>query len=795
MEDAGMDSNGDGGGGSAPATPALRSNFADTAYWNGSLVTDSNGRARVAFTMPDSLTGWKVRTWALGHGTKVGDATADVVTAKNLMLRLQAPRFFVEKDEVVLSANLHNYLEHDKQVRAILEVDGGCLEILPGADGETAHADIASVVVVPVTAGGEHRVDWRVKVVREGDVTIRMKALTDEESDAVEMRFPVFVHGMLKTESFSTAVRRDAVSATLDLRVPAQRRLEASRLEVRFSPTLAGAMVDALPYLAEYPYGCTEQTLSRFLPSVITQKVLREMGVDLAAIRETRTNLNAQEIGDDRERAAQWKRWDRNPVFDAQTLDDMVATGLRRLATMQLSDGGWGWFSGWGERSTPHTTAHVVRGLQVARENDVVVDDDMLVRGVRWLRKYQEGECAKLRNAPQRKDPWKLHADNLDALVYMVLQDADQRDSEMDELLFRDRTHLAVYGKALYAMALHNQKQLDKRDQLIRNIEQFLVEDDENQTAYLNLQNGGYWWRWYGSEYEAHATYLKLLALTAPQSDRAAGMVKYLLNNRKHATYWKSTRDTALCVEAMADYLRASGEDKPDMTVEILLDGVKRKEARITADNLFTFDNTFVLEGDAVTTGAHTLEIRRKGEGPVYANAYLTVFTLEDPIRRAGLEIRVNRTFYKLVPEDKAIKVSGAHGQALDQKVEKYTRQPITNLQALVSGDLIEVELEIESKNDYEYIVFEDMKAAGFEPVDLRSGYNANDMGAYMELRDEKVCFFVRQLARGRHSMAYRLRAETPGRFSALPTRAYAMYAPELRGNSDEMKVRIEDGE
>ena len=85
------------------------------------------------------------------------------------------------------------------------------------------------------------------------------------------------------------------------------------------------------------------------------------------------------------------------------------------------------------------------------------------------------------------------------------------------------------------------------------------------------------------------------------------------------------------------------------------------------------------------------------------------------------------------------------------------------------------------------------MKAAGFEPVDVRSGYGGNEMGAYMELRDEKVCLFIRRLARGKHSVSYRMRAEIPGSFSALPTNAYAMYAPELRANSDEIKLKITD--
>ena len=142
---------------------------------------------------------------------------------------------------------------------------------------------------------------------------------------------------------------------------------------------------------------------------------------------------------------------------------------------------------------------------------------------------------------------------------------------------------------------------------------------------------------------------------------------------------------------------------------------------------------------------------------------------------------------------EKKIKDVGARGQVVDRKVDKYAREPLKNLSTIKSGELVEAELIIESKNDYEYLVFEDFKAAGFEPVEVRSGYSGNEMGAYVEYRDRKVCFFVQRLARGRHSLSYRLRAETPGNFSALPTRAYAMYAPELKANSDEIKLIVED--
>ncbi|HUQ71350.1 MAG TPA: alpha-2-macroglobulin family protein, partial [Planctomycetaceae bacterium] len=782
LADAAPQDKAGGEAGGEAVQPTVRSEFADTAYWNAAVTTDADGFAKVDFKMPENLTGWKVKAWAMGLGAKVGEGTADVVTKKNLLVRLQAPRFFVETDEVVLSANIHNDLADDKSVQAVLELDGGCLESL---------ADAKRDVMIP--AHGELRVDWRVKVLKEGTAVVRMKAITNVESDAMEMKFPVYVHGMLKTESFSGALRPKDEKGELTFSIPEQRRINESRIEARFSPTLAGAMVDALPYLVEYPYGCTEQTLNRFLPTVVTQRILQRMQLDLKAIRDKRTNLNAQEIGDAAERAKQWKRFDRNPVFDEAEVTKMVADGLEKLTAMQLSDGGWGWFSGYGEHSYPHTTAVVVHGLQTAALNDVAIVPGVLEKGVAWLKTHQAEQVRLLKNAATETKPWKSKADALDAFVYMVLVDADVANDDMQQFLFRDRVSLPVYAKALFGLALQKQQQAEQLAMIVQNIEQFLVQDDENQTAYLKLPEDNWWWHWYGSDIEANAYFLKLLTRINPQDQRCSRLVKYLLNNRKHATYWNSTRDTAYCIEALAEYLVASGEDQPDLTVEVWLNGKKQQEVAINKGNLFTFDNAFVVEGDAVATGQQTLEFRKRGTGPLYFNAYVTNFTLEDFIEKAGLEVKVQRKYHKLTRVDKTVDIAGSRGQAATQKVEKYKRSELANLAELISGDLVEVELEIDSKNDYEYLVFEDMEAAGFEPVDLRSGYTGNALGAYVEFRDERTAFFVRALPRGKHSMSYRLRAEIPGKFSALPTRASAMYAPELRGNSDEIKLSIVD--
>jgi len=763
-------------------TPVVRSVFADTAFWVAQLTTGPDGTATVRFKLPENLTTWKTKVWGMGAGTRVGQGEAEVVTRKDLLVRMQVPRFFVETDEVVLSANVHNYLATAKSVQVALELEGAVLQPLDDL-----------VRTVSIAAGGEARVDWRVRVAAEGTAVVRMKALTDEESDAVEMRFPSHVHGMLKTESFAGVVRPEDLLGRFTIHVPAERRPEQSRLEIRYSPSLAAAIVDAVPYLVEYPYGCTEQTLNRFVPTVVAQRVLLDMKLDLATIRDKRVNLNAQELGDPQQRAASWKRFERNPVFDEQEVRRMVQAGVTALTEMQVSDGGWGWFSGWGERSWPHTTATVVHGLQVAQAGGAAIPQDVLARGVAWLDNYQAEQLRLLANASTKTAPYKEHADNIDALVYMVLVDAGAGDPAMREALYRDRTELAVYAKALLGLALHKQSQHEQLAMILQNIEQFLVQDDENQTAYLRLPEGTAWWQWYGNDIEAMAYYLKLLSRTTPQSEVTARLTKYLLNNRRHGSYWNSTRDTALCVEAIAEFCQASGESSPQMTVEVWIDGVKQQEAVITAENLFSFPDHLSLSGEAVTAGDHVVELRKRGTGPLYYNAYLTNFTREDPLTAAGLEIKIDRHYYKLVPADAHAAVAGQRGQAIAQRVEKFERQEIANLAELRSVDKVEIELTIDSKNDYEYLIFEDLKPAGFEPDEVRSGYTGNALGAYVEFRDDRVAFFTRSLPRGRHSIAYRMRAETPGRFSALPARGAAMYAPELRGNSAEFKVIVTD--
>ncbi|MCA9041614.1 MAG: alpha-2-macroglobulin, partial [Planctomycetaceae bacterium] len=772
--------------------PAVRKDFADTAFWAGALEPDENGIVQVSFPMPDSLTTWKISGWGMGDGTRVGFGSTEVITSKNLLVRLQAPRFFVETDEVVLSANVHSYLENDKSVQVVLEMDG---ELLSAMDDLTR--------TIELTAGEEKRVDWRVKVLQPGEVTLRMKALTDEESDAVEMSFPVYLHGAERMEAFAGTIKPNESNGTVEFDIPEARLPEQSALELRFSPSLAAAMIDALPYLANYPHDTTDAAMYRFVPTIITYNILQEMGIDLQQLKNKQTNLNAQELGDPQERAKQWKQYDKeNPVYSPDEIEQFVKQHVAEVANRQLSDGGWGWLSGYGEHSSPHITARVVHGLILADKNRVALVPDMLNRGLDWLENYQQEQIRLLKNweanekikdEKQKHKKYKRYADNLDAFIFGVLVDGGRVNEEMHAYLNRDRVQLSVYAKGLLGLALHTIGDKEGLAKVMENLEQYLQQDAENETAWLRLPAGHFWWYWYDSEDEANAVYLKLLARTDARSERAGRLVKYILNNRKNSTYWSCISDTALSVEALAEYLQASGENHPDMVVEIWFDGEKQKEVKITPENLFEIDNKFTLEGVNLKTGKHTLELRKTGSGPLYYNAYVKTFSKEDFIEAAGFEIKVERRYTRLIPDNKETSVANSSGQAIDQVSEHFKREPLVNQAQLKSGDLIEVELVIDSKNDYEYLVFEDYKPAGLEAVDLRSGYTYNRLGAYLEFKSEKVKFFVQRLAHGKHSITYQLRAEIPGQFSALPTQGSAMYAPELRANSDEMKLQVVD--
>ncbi len=759
------------------AKPEIRQDFADAAVWLPAVTTDEAGEATVTFRMPENLTTWKMKAWAMGKNSRTGEAAAEAVTTKNLLVRLQAPRFFMERDEVVLSANVHNYLSAAKNVGLVLEVPEEHLELLPDQTAETS---------IEVAAKGEVRADWRVRVLKEGTAQITVKALTDEESDAMRMSFPVLVHGMTKQDAYCGSVRPDEVDAvrSVEFTIPQERRPELTVLEVQFAPSLVGAMLDALPYCIEYPYGCTEQTISRFLPAVLTLKTLRNMGIELEDVRRIRGRMDEVRRIEEGEHASIYAN---SPVFDSDRLYGVITKGLRRIEDMQNADGGWGWWSN--GSSSGYQTSYVLYGLLSAQGPDVRVDEALLQRGLRFL---SDWEAARM-----RRKHWQPSA--TDAFVAYVLSMRRMRvelEEEPDGIarLYAGRGGLNLYGKALLTLALANLDERERADVVLRNIMQYLERNDETQVAWFRTPETG-WWYWYNSDIETNAWCLRALVRLAPDHEAAPMLVKWLLENRRNGYYWRSTRDTTLCVAAMSEYVEASGEGDPDYALAISVDdGAFSRRLRISKDNFFTYGNRFVVRGEALGGGSHTLTLNKKGRGALYYSANVRYFTKEEDISASGLQLKIERTYYLLKRIPYVVEVEDAQGRKIRENRLRYERVPLAEGDAVRSGDVVQVELRVTSDNDYTYLLIEDPKPAGCEPVEVRSGGDRQEgFYTYSELRDEKVAFFADGIGRGEHLLRYRLRVEIPGCFHALPATIAGMYAPELRGNSGEYVMEIVD--
>ncbi len=818
-----------------PAPIEVRSNFAETAYWSPAIVTDG-GKATVKVTFPDSLTQWHASALGLTKDVQVGEAQTDVATKKDLLVRLQAPRFFVERDEVTISANVHNYTDETQSVR--VELDNGSELNLQGRKISLREGEVFNGAVPPpepiktieLAAGAEKRVDWPVKVVRSGEAEIQVTAQTATASDGVKLSFPVLVHGVQRFDGKAGEIKGDyrpgvdalvntkgdRGKATITLNFPKERQLGASRLNVQLNPSLAGQMLEALPYLADYPYGCVEQTMSRFLPTVIVQKTLRQSGVDLETLRKRAQAYDAQikdePIGerikntgysypqgqpnsrDMSEMASElWRpRVSNNPIYDAKTVDKMTQEGLQRLYTMQRSDGGWGWWPGSGS-SDEYMSAYVMYGLYQAQKADVAVKSDVINRGAKYL-------------AAQMKDEDNLQL--LNYMAYALTQDAKPVGGDWQKVvtgrLFEQRERLAPLSKSYLAMALDNLGDKAKANVVVRNLENTVVIDAANGTA--RYKTGAQYWYWWNNDVETVALALRAFDQIEPTNKLAPMLMKWLTLQAR-GNHYRSTKETAEVVYTLADYVVKNKELDVDYTLKVNLNGKLARTYRVTRENALWFDNRFITGDVFLNDGENTLTIEKVGKGKLYWNATTEYFSLEEPIKASGNELEVSRRFFKLTRKMGDAETTGAASIGIvSERVnvtpwahivpteQEYTRTEVKDNATVASGDLIEVELVVNAKNDYEYLVFEDMKAAGFEPVDLRSGASYGDgLSSNVELRDEKVAFFVDRLPQGRRVLRYRVRAEVPGQFHALPTNGYAMYAPEVRAISDEMRVGVKD--
>ena len=826
----------DGVDNSEPAVQ-VRSDFRSTIFWQPDVMTDVNGNATVKIKYPDSLTTWAATARVATSGNQFGIANASTRTKQPLIVRLQAPRFFVVGDEVTISAVINNNTDQTMHVAPSISADGLTIAA-PIVNGRILNSVQGGQPALDIKPGTEARADWFVLTNNAGEVKLKVEARgasgNNKYADAMEKTFTVYEHGIEKFVSRSGKMRSDSVAIKLD--IPKARRPESTELTVQVAPSMATTMLDALPYLIDYPYGCTEQTMSRFLPAAITAKTLRDLGLKPDdAMAKIFGGIEQSTAAATHPKGAR----------DLKQLDEITRQSLKRLYDFQHSDGGWGW---WKDGDSDHfMTAYVLWGMSLARQAGIEVKQDSAERAASYLDKELVEE-----ETNYDQQAWMLHA----LAVYKGHPGAagmpllSKYQSAAFDSLFTNRDKLNAYTRALLALAAHNFNYNAKARTLIENLENGVKIDSKPDTSIVqqgaqssdpsvigtaHWGEDGIYWRWSDGGVEATSFALRALLAIDPQNKLIEPVTNWLVKNRRGAQ-WSNTRDTAIVVLTLNDYLRASKELQPDLSYELLVNGNSIATKKITAADALGAPSRFAVSREFIRDGANDIVIRRtSGSGPLYFSAEVKFFSLEEPITPAGNEIFVRRQYFKLVN----------HKTLLKGFVSE--RVPLNDGDTVQSGERVETVITIEGKNNYEYLLFEDFKPGGLEAVQLRSGENlyvkelksgalakaaqsltsnvqaqaatgtagvppaagasksslmsftsATDFTGrtrwvYQELRDRKVALFIDHLPEGVWQLSYEMRAEAPGTFHALPVVGHAMYVPEIRTNGAEVRVKVVD--
>ena len=399
--------------GDQPSQAQVRKDFPDAIHWVGDLVTDAQGRGRIAVTYPDALTTWRLTARAITEDTRAGTSLARTTTTKDLIVRPITTRFLTEGDEVVVPTLVHNYQPEPRTVSVTLQATG--------LEPVGTHAATSG----PLESGAERRDDWRFAARSVGTATVTATAKTESDTDAVELPVPVLPFGIRREAGTSGSIVA-AGDVTASVNMPESANPAARSIAISLAPSLAGSVLGALDFLTGYPYGCTEQTVSSFLPNLLVTRALTELKLV--------------------------------PSERLSTLDRQVSAGLLRLYDSQHDDGGWGWWKS--DANHPFMTAYALWGLDEARRAGIKVADYRITNAARILAqlyaqyprvepdlKAYEAYVLQRTAGTEPEIPW-----------FFERQQGRYRHAEARDELWSMRARMSAYGRALLLLLLDEVK-------------------------------------------------------------------------------------------------------------------------------------------------------------------------------------------------------------------------------------------------------------------------------------------------------------------------------------------------
>ncbi len=786
-----------------PEEIPIRKNFNETAFFYPDLKTDENGEVIIDFIIPDALTKWNMLGFAHTKGFKTGSVSNTLITQKDVSIMVNAPRFLRESDTIEFPAKVNNLSESEISGEATIQL----IDPFTGELFTSKMLKDKETIPFKIEKGQSRGIRWKL-VIPSGIQVVQYKVIAKagKYTDGEESVLPVLVNSKLVTESLPFMVRGGKEETFRFDKMAGQKsptlRNEAYTLEFTSNP--AWYAVQAMPYLMEFPYECSEQVFSRFFANALSSTIVKsnprieeifktwaaldsdalvsnlEKNQELKEllIQETPWLLNAKDETERKKRVAL--------LFDLNNMRNNLQSAFSKLKNKQTPNGGFAWFDGMPDNR--YITQHITTGLAQLRHLKAVPPElehevnQILQRAMNYLdariiedynellKRSKKGLVKMTDNHLSSTHTHYLYCRSFfkDIPVNKDLKTPYEYFFSQAETYWLAKNE---YEQGMIALAFHRSGNDKLAKKTIASLSNRATRSEELGMYWTNNQYGYFW---HQAPIETQS--LLIEAFTEITNDIAAveEMKIWLLRN-KQTNDWKTTKATVSACYALllrgvdllsqTKLLSVSLGNKPLET----LTGFKEEAGTGYVKTVFKQDEIKPEFGE--------IKVKNPNEGIAWGAAYWQYFEQLDKITTAETNLKINKKLF--------VKKHTESGPVLQ---EIYSESPIK------VGDEVVVRVEIRADRDFEYVHLKDMRASGFEPTSTISQYKYQDgLGYYESVKDASQNFFIGFMRKGTYVFEYSLRAVHSGYFSNGITTMQCMYAPEFTTHSDGIRVQIEE--
>ena len=766
---------------------SARENLDETAFFYPHLVSDIEGVVRIEFTIPEALTEWKFMGFAHDNQMRSGFLTDTTVTAKDLMVQPNPPRFVREGDIIEFTVKVTNQSAARQRGKVGLFMsDARTLESRDGALG-----NLSPEQDFDVPSMESRTYSWRLTIPDECDfLTYKAVGATSRLSDGEEGYLPVLSRRILVTESLPLPIRGPQTKDfefTKLLESGQSDTLRHQSLTVQMVSQPAWYAVMALPYLMEYPYECSEQIFNRLyansLASYIANsdpKIRRifdqwkatpaldsplEKNEDLKAVTLEETPWLRQAMAESQARK------NVGILFDENRLNDETSRALFKLQQMQLSDGLWPWFPGY--RGNRYITLYITTGFGRLRHLGISqLDVSCAVKALGALDNWMDERYRWILEHSYKDEN---HLNGLIALYlygrsfFLIDKPVDSQYQEaLEYWLGQARqywTSLWRQSQAHLAIALKRFGDLQTPEQIMQSIREYSVTDDELGMYWRDTEHS--WW-WYRAPIETQAMMIEAFDEVVGDAQAVEDCRVWLLK-QKQTQDWKTTKATADAIYGLL--LRGTDFLASDAIVEVALAGEWIEPEYIEPGTGFYEER--LIRGE-IEPDMGQITVKKVDEGVSWGSVhwqYLEDMSKVTPYEGTPLQLK----------KDLFVKRTTDQGQVLF---------PIGD--SLAVGDELVVRIELRVDRDMEYVHMKDQRPSGTEPVNVLSGYRYQDgLGYYQSTRDTATHFFMDYLPKGVYVFEYSTRIQHKGKYQTGIAAIQCMYAPEFNSHSESFELEV----